>query len=90
MSVDWIWVAQDGDQWQALVNTVMYFQILLWGGGEFLDWLSDLSASQEVLCSMKLVHKLSGCDLYKFVCTIPFYLQRLLNFSFGFLTASFL
>jgi hypothetical protein len=38
--MDWMHLAQDRVQWQALVNTVMNLQSSI-KGGEFLDLLSD-------------------------------------------------
>jgi hypothetical protein len=43
--VDWIKLAQDRDQWWALVNTVMNFGGII-RGGEFLDKLNDSQVSK--------------------------------------------
>jgi hypothetical protein len=39
--VDWFHLAQDGDQWRNLVNTIMKLRVSV-KGGEFLDYLSDI------------------------------------------------
>jgi hypothetical protein len=38
--VDWMHLGRIGNQWRALLNTVMKFMDPK-KGGEFLDWLSD-------------------------------------------------
>jgi hypothetical protein len=38
-NVDWMHLAHDRDQWQAVVNTVIPWVSVK--GGEFFDWLSD-------------------------------------------------
>jgi hypothetical protein len=38
--MDWIHLAQEGEQWQTLVNTVMNLRFSL-RNGEFLDQLSE-------------------------------------------------
>jgi hypothetical protein len=52
--MDWIILAQDGNLWRALVNTVWTFQF-----SKMLrnSWVAErLAASEEVLGSMELVH----------------------------------
>jgi hypothetical protein len=52
MMTGFIWPAQDGDQWRACEHGNESSGSIK--GEEFLEWLSDI-ASQEGLCSMKLV-----------------------------------
>jgi hypothetical protein len=55
--IDWIDLAQDRDQWRALVKTVMYFGFHKMLGS---SWVAErLAASQEGLSSMKLVNPVS-------------------------------
>jgi hypothetical protein len=50
--MDWINLAQDSDQWRALVNTIMNLRDQ-YNAGTFLS--SYMAVSQEGLSSMKLV-----------------------------------
>jgi hypothetical protein len=38
--VDWILLAEDGDQWRAVMNTVMNHRVST-KSWEFLEWLKD-------------------------------------------------
>jgi hypothetical protein len=39
--MDWIYLAQDGDQWRALVNTAMNFRVAYVKRWEILEWLHN-------------------------------------------------
>jgi hypothetical protein len=52
--VDWMYVAQDRDNWWDLLNTAMNLRVSIKGGG-FLDYFEWLLASQKGLCSMEIV-----------------------------------
>jgi hypothetical protein len=64
--MNWIDVAQDRDQWSALVDTVINHKLL---GCSLVA--AQLAASQEGLSSMKLVnnncisHSSAGLEIYK-------------------------
>jgi hypothetical protein len=51
--VGWIHLAQERDQWWALVNTVINFRNLQMGGNFFTRW-ATISVSKE-MCSTELV-----------------------------------
>jgi hypothetical protein len=51
--VDWFHLTKE-DQWQVLLSTNESFGSIK--GGEFFDYLRVLSALQEGLCSVELVH----------------------------------
>jgi hypothetical protein len=46
--MDWIDLAQDTDQWRALVNTVMNRRVLRINCWEVLEWLLDWWLLKEV------------------------------------------
>jgi hypothetical protein len=60
--VEFIHLAQDRDRWRALVMNLRSVSVK---DGEFLDQLSVLLASHEVLCSMELVFMNNNPVIYK-------------------------